>query len=88
MKIDVLRSTGCAICLRELDSLRAAARQACPDVEWNELDTLKALDYAVELGVLKPPAIAIAIDGEPMFTSLPTPDKLVAAMSARVKAAS
>lgn len=78
MKVDVLHATGCAKCLRELDSLRAAARQADPAVEWNELDILAALDYAVELGVLRPPAVAI--DGQLVFASLPTPDALAAAM--------
>ena len=43
------------------------------------------LDYAVELGVLKPPAVAI--DGELVFPSLPTPDALVAAMRKRLNAA-
>ena len=85
MKVEVLHATGCARCLRDLDSLRAAARQADPDVDWKEIDILQALDYAVELGVLKPPAVAI--DGELVFPSLPTPDALGAAMRERRKAA-
>jgi len=32
------------------------------------------MDYAVELGVMAPPAIAI--DGELVFPALPTPDRL------------
>lgn len=86
MKVEVLHATGCAKCLRDLDSLRAAARQADPDVEWKEIDILQALDYAVALGVLKPPAVAI--DGELVFLSLPTADALGAAMRKRRKAAS
>ncbi len=85
MKVDVLRSTGCAKCLRELPGLRTAAEQACTDVEWNELDIVQVLDYAVQLGVLKPPAIAI--DGELVFTSLPTSEGLAAAIRARLKQA-
>ncbi|MCT6720939.1 MAG: thioredoxin family protein [Roseateles sp.] len=81
MRVEVLHATGCAKCQRELDSLRAAARQADPAVEWEELDILAALDYAVELGVLRPPAVAI--DGQLVFASLPTPDALAAAMHAR-----
>lgn len=86
MKVEVLYAAGCARCLRDLDSLRAAARQADPDVEWKEIDILQALDYAVELGVLKPPAVAI--DGKLVFLSLPTSDALGAAMYERRKAAS
>jgi thioredoxin 1 len=81
MKIDVLQSTGCAKCLREISDLRAAARKVDPGVEWRELDILQAIDYAVELGVLKPPAVAI--DGELVFPSLPSPEALAAAMRSR-----
>ncbi|WP_221885715.1 glutaredoxin [Variovorax sp. MHTC-1] len=59
MKVEVLHAIGCEKCLRELDSLRAAALQFDPTVEWTEIDILAALDYAVELGVLRPPAVAI-----------------------------
>jgi hypothetical protein len=81
MKVEVLHASGCSRCLRDLNSLRAAARQADPAVEWKELDILAAIDYAVELGVLKPPAVAI--DGALVFASLPTPDALAAAMRER-----
>lgn len=81
MRIDVLHAAGCAKCLRELSGLRAAAKRADPAVDWQELDILQVLDYAVDLGVLKPPAVAI--DGELVFTSLPPSDALVAAMRDR-----
>ena len=86
MKVDVLHAPGCAKCLGELDALRAAARRADPAVEWKELDILQALDYAVELGVLRPPAVAI--DGELVFASLPTPEALTVAMRKRLDATS
>ena len=85
MKVEVLHAPGCTRCLRELDGLRAAARQADPDLDWNEIDILQALDYAVELGVLKPPAVAI--DGELVFVSLPSADALAAALRKRLAAA-
>lgn len=84
MKIDVLQSTGCAKCLREMPELRAAAQAVDPGVEWHELDILQAIDYAVELGVLRPPAVAI--DGELVFPSLPSAEALTAAMRARLGA--
>ena len=84
MKIDVLQSTCCAKCLREMSDLRAAAQAVDPEVEWRELDILQAIDYAVELGVLKPPAVAI--DGELVFPSLPSAQALAAAMRSRLGA--
>lgn len=86
MKVEVLHAPGCAKCLDQLPSLQAAARQADPNIEWKELDIVQALDYAVELGVLKPPAVAI--DGELAFSSLPTADALHAAMRKRLSAPS
>lgn len=81
MRIDVLQSSGCAKCVREVAELRAAAQAVDPALQWRELDILQAIDYAVELGVLKPPAVAI--DGELAFTSLPSAQALTAAMRAR-----
>ena len=81
MKIEVLHASGCASCRQELSTLRQAAEGVDPAVEWHELDILQSIDYAVELGVLRPPAVAI--DGELVFFSLPHPEQLAAAMSAR-----
>lgn len=86
MKVDVLHAGGCATCQHELPALRAAALLADPDVQWREMDIVQAIDYAVELGVLKPPAVAI--DGELAFLSLPTAKALHAAMRKRLAAAS
>jgi hypothetical protein len=83
VKVEVLHAGGCARCLRELPALEAAARSVDPSVEWRELDIVQAIDYAVELGVLKPPAIAI--DGELAFPSLPRPEELAVAMHARLR---
>lgn len=82
MKVEVLHSGSCAKCQRELLGLRAAAHAVDPGVDWRELDIVQAIDYAVELGVMKPPAVAI--DGELTFPSLPTADALAAAMRARL----
>jgi thioredoxin 1 len=84
MKVDVLQSTGCGNCLRELTDLRAAAQAVDPGVEWREVDIVQAIDYAVELGVLRPPAVAI--DGELVFRSLPKPEALAAAIRSRLRA--
>lgn len=81
MKIEVLHASGCASCRQELATLRQAAVDVDPAVDWHEVDILQAIDYAVELGVLKPPAVAI--DGELVFPKLPQPEQLAAAIRAR-----
>jgi thioredoxin 1 len=81
MKIDVLNARGCAKCTRELAVLRMAALAQDPTVEWREIDIVTAIDYAVDLGILKPPAVAI--DGKLVFSALPSPDTLAAAIRER-----
>jgi len=39
-------------------------------VTWRDVNVLEELDYAVQLGVLTPPSMAI--DGELVFAKLPT----------------
>jgi thioredoxin 1 len=82
MKVEVLHSGGCAKCQKELPALRAAAQSVDPDLDWRELDILQAIDYAVELGVLKPPAVAI--DGQLVFPTLPSAQALSSALRARM----
>lgn len=78
MKIEVLHAGACSNCLKDLPALRNAAAAVDPEVDWRELDIVQAIDYAVELGVLKPPAIAI--DGRLAFRFLPEAEELAAAM--------
>jgi glutaredoxin len=70
MKIELFYTPGCAKCVTARDDLRAAAEEAVPGVTWRELNALDELDYAVELGVVTLPAIAI--DGKLVFSTLPT----------------
>jgi thioredoxin-like negative regulator of GroEL len=74
MKVELFYSPGCHECAAAQASLRAAAQKANARVKWRELNVLDELDYAVELGVLTLPAIAI--DGKLVFSSLPTPQQL------------
>lgn len=41
---------------------------------WHDVNILEEMDYAVEVGVMASPAIAI--DGQLVFSSLPSADKL------------
>ncbi len=74
MKIELFYTPGCEKCASARDGLRAAAEEAVPGVIWRELNALDELDYAVELGVVTLPAIAI--DGRLVFSALPTSRQL------------
>ncbi len=55
-------------------------------IEWREVNVLDELEYAVELGVLSMPAIAI--NGELVFKSHPSAGKLRQALETRLQAQS
>ena len=80
MKIELFYTPGCAKCAGALRALKAAA-QAVPGIEWREINVLDDLDRAVDLGVLTLPALAV--DGELVFTVLPTVEQLVAELRRR-----
>lgn len=82
MKIEVFYADGCDSCGESRRALREAVLAGCPVVaDWNELDIVKHIDYAVDLGVLSVPAVAI--DGALVFAKLPTAQQLVAELSSR-----
>jgi thioredoxin 1 len=70
MKIELFYTPGCSECVAAQAELRTVAKESVKDLEWRELNVLDELDYAVELGVLTLPSIAV--DGELVFTSMPT----------------
>ena len=74
MKVELLYSPGCGQCAAAREGLKATAEQTVAGIEWHELNVLEDLDHAVELGVLTLPAIVV--DGELLFSSLPTPRQL------------
>ena len=80
MKIELFYAPGCAQCGTMTAALKAAA-QAVSGVEWCEFNVLDDLDRAVNLGVLTLPALAV--DGELVFTALPTAEQLVAELRRR-----
>lgn len=81
MKIELFHTAGCRRCAEAQLALQSAARQAVPALEWREIDPGQEIDYAVELGVMGLPALAI--DGELAFATLPTPAQLVAELRRR-----
>lgn len=75
MKIEVFSSPGCAKCGHAKDVLKKVAEEVGGGrIEWREVNVLDEMDYAVRLGVLSTPAIAV--NGELLFTSLPSERKL------------
>ena len=83
MKIELFRTAGCSRCAASTEALKAAALAVAAEASWREVDAIEELDYAVELGVLTLPAVAI--DQQLVFSSLPSPDQLVKAMQDRLR---
>lgn len=81
MRVELFHAPGCEKCAAARDKLKAAAKEAAPDMEWREINVLDQIDYAVERGVLSLPAIVI--DGDLAFSSLPTAQQLRAALVRR-----
>jgi len=84
IKVEVFSSPGCGKCGQARAVLRRIAQGMGGGIEWREIDVLDEIDYAVALGVLSTPAIAI--DGELIFSGLPSSGKLRAALEERLRA--
>lgn len=81
--VEVFSSPGCAKCNRAKAVLKAVADEiGDARISWREVDILRETDYAVDLGVMSAPAIAI--DGVLVFPSLPRPAKLRAELLRRL----
>lgn len=81
MKIEIFYTPGCSECVAAQAELRKVALESVHDLEWRELNVLDDLDYAVELGVLTLPSIVV--NGELVFTSMPTVSQLREALLKR-----
>ena len=81
MKVEIFYTPGCSECVAAHAKLRATAQDAVKDLEWLELNVLDELDHAVELGVITLPSIVV--NGELVFTSMPTVTQLREALIER-----
>ena len=73
--VELLHVPGCVRCAESREALRQTAQAVAGDeLIWRDLDVIEHMDYAVSLGVLSLPAVAI--NGHLAFSSLPTPDQL------------
>ena len=83
IRIEVFYTPGCGRCERVRDTLKEVAKSFGDQrVTWCEVNLLDELDYAVRLGVLMPPSMAI--DGELVFARLPRPARLRKELSRRL----
>ncbi len=85
MKVEYFYAEGCNRCADSRKNLQAAVLAADPGAVWREVNALKEIDYAVELGVATLPAVAI--DGKLEFYSAPTTEQLTKAVTSRLAAA-
>lgn len=81
IKIEVIAAPGCKKCAKAQSELHAIAASVLGEARlvWREVSVLEELDYAVSLGVLSMPAIAV--NGELRFSSLPTPEQFRAELA-------
>lgn len=83
VNVEVFSSPGCSKCTQAKNLLREIVETMGQGrITWREVDILAEMDYAVMLGIMATPAIAI--DGKLMFSSLPSPDKLRYELSRRL----
>ncbi len=75
IKVEIFSSPGCGKCGHAKEVLRKLADElGGSNIHWREVNILDELDYAVDVGVLSTPSIAI--DGDLVFRSLPSAKKL------------
>jgi len=78
-KIEIFIAAGCGNCGKAKSELEIIVNQLGNDnFEWREVNILQEMDYAIELGVLSTPSIAI--NGELVFTALPSARQLLQAL--------
>ncbi|GBE07534.1 hypothetical protein BMS3Bbin11_01325 [bacterium BMS3Bbin11] len=75
IKVEVFSSPGCSKCGKAKYVLEDIAKEIGGNrIDWHEVNILDEIDYAIQLGVLSTPSIAI--DGVLIFTSLPSEKRL------------
>lgn len=85
IKVEVFSSPGCGKCGQAKEVLRRIVETMDGGVTWREVNVLEEMDYAVSLGVMSTPAIAI--NGKLVFSGLPSSSKLRAALDAQRRSA-
>jgi hypothetical protein len=85
IEIELFAAPGCSRCASARKSLERVVQGVGDDrVTWRTVEILDELDYAVALGVVSAPSLAI--NGELVFTALPSTKKLRFALEERLAA--
>ena len=74
LKIEIFSAPNCSRCSKGKILVAELVTELAADISWRVVDVVQELDYAVALGVLSTPAIAI--NGKLVFVSLPSKKKL------------
>lgn len=84
IRIEVFASPGCRRYQGTVGTVQNIAKDIGADrVAWRRIDVFEEIDYAVALGALTTPAVAI--DGDLVFTAAPSAKGLRAAVDSRIK---
>ncbi len=87
LRIEVFTAPGCGKCGKAKTRLKKVVEELrLDDIDWREVNILDELDYAVDLGVLTTPAIAM--NGELVFSGLPSERAMLKKVSEHLGAAS
>ena len=71
IKVELFTAPGCDLCAKARQAVQGMVDALGADrIEWRAVDVLDEIDYAVSLRILSTPAIAV--DGNLVFTSLPS----------------
>jgi thioredoxin 1 len=82
--VELFSAPGCGKCAQAKEKLKAIVEEFDADrITWREVNILEEIDYAVELGVLSPPAIAI--DGTLVFPALPSAGRFSRELAKRLE---
>ncbi len=77
--VDLIHVPACERCAESREALRQVAHAVIGDaLTWRDLNVIEHMEYAVSLGVLTLPSVAI--NGRLVFSSLPTPQQLKRAL--------
>jgi len=84
IKVDIFSSPGCGKCGHAKIVLENIAKAMGGNkIEWRDVNILDEMDYAIDIGVLSTPSIAI--NGVLIFTSLPSEKKLRAELEKQLR---
>lgn len=84
LRVEVLTAAGCAHCKETRARVQKVVAQFAPRAQYREVNVIEELDYAVRLGVLTTPCVAIG--GELAFVGPPSEKKLATAIRQRIAA--